>query len=358
LKNLINTTFWNGKRVFLTGHTGFKGSWLTLWLNSLGAKVKGYALEATAPSMFNEAKIFNYIDSSIGDVRDLGKLEKELRDHNPDIIFHLAAQPLVRLSYQAPIETYSTNVMGTLNVLEAARKCPNLAAIVNVTTDKCYENREWEWGYREDEPIGGHDPYSNSKACSELITSCYRKSFFSTSDGPVIASARAGNVIGGGDWSLDRLIPDTLRAFQQSIPVDIRNPKSTRPWQHVLQPLSGYLILAQLLSEQGFKFAEAWNFGPNDSDVKTVEWIMDKMVYYWGGNASWKPDSAPQPHEAYSLKLDISKARARLNWQPVWNLEETLQKIVNWHRSWLHKESMDTYSLAEIKAFMATVESL
>lgn len=358
MKNLINPTFWHGKKVFLTGHTGFKGSWLTLWLNSLGAEIKGYALAPVSPCMFNEAKISKYIDSNIGDIRDLSNLEKTLTAYNPDIIFHLAAQPLVRLSYQTPIETYSTNVMGTLNVLEAARRCTNLKALVNVTSDKCYENREWAWGYRENEPMGGHDPYSNSKACSELITSAYRNSFFNKPDGPAIASARAGNVIGGGDWSSDRLIPDILRAFQQKTPVVIRNPKSTRPWQHVLEPLSGYLLLAQLLSEQGSAFAEGWNFGPNENDVKPVEWILEKMIRHWGENASWIRETEAQPHEASSLKLDISKAKTRLHWQPIWNLEETLEKIIDWQRAWLANESMDTYSLAEIQAFMPSVKSL
>lgn len=358
MKKFINSSFWCGKKVFLTGHTGFKGSWLTLWLNSLGAEVKGYSLDPVAPCMFNEAKVFNYIDSVIGDIRDFDNLAKTLKAYNPDIIFHLAAQPLVRLSYQTPIETYSTNVMGTLHVLEAARQCSNLKAIVNVTSDKCYENQEWLWGYRENEPMGGHDPYSNSKACSELITSAYRKSFFNDPSGPAIASARAGNVIGGGDWSSDRLIPDILRSFQQKTPVVIRNPKSTRPWQHVLEPLSGYLILAQLLYEHGSTFAEGWNFGPNDNDVKPVEWILEKMIYYWGENTFWEHQTEAQPHEASSLKLDISKAKARLHWQPIWNLEETLKKIIDWQRSWLANESMDTYSIAEIKTFMSSIESL
>ncbi|GGY62955.1 CDP-glucose 4,6-dehydratase [Cellvibrio zantedeschiae] len=358
MKNLINVKFWNGKKVFLTGHTGFKGSWLTLWLNALGAEVKGYALAPTDLCMYNEAKVSNYINSNLGDIRDLNTLEKIMRDFDPDIIFHLAAQPLVRLSYQDPLETYSTNIMGTLNVFEAARRCSNLKAIVNVTSDKCYENREWIWGYRENEPMGGHDPYSNSKACSELITSAYRSSFFNDAKGPAIASARAGNVIGGGDWSADRLIPDILRAFEQKIPVIVRNPKSTRPWQHVLEPLSGYLVLAQLLTEYGSTFAEGWNFGPDDKDVKPVEWIVEKMVAHWSDGASWKLDTGVQPHEAQSLKLDISKAKARLNWQPIWSLEETLKKIIDWQQAWLANEPMDTYSLVEIRNFMSSTESI
>lgn len=355
---IVNPTFWKGKKVFLTGHTGFKGSWLSLWLNSLGATVKGYALEPpTTPSLFKEANVNNYIQSTIGDIRDLETLSKSMMDFNPDILIHMAAQPLVRLSYQQPLETYSTNVMGTLHVLEAARRCKNLRAIVNVTTDKCYENKEWEWGYREHEPMGGHDPYSNSKGCAELVTSAYRKSFFTDPDGTLLASARAGNVIGGGDWADDRLIPDILRAFEKENPVIIRNPQATRPWQHVLEPLGGYLVLAQSLVEKGHTFADGWNFGPKDEDVEPVEWILNKMVGYWGKGASWQLTSDAQPHEAKYLKLDISKARMHLGWTPTWRLDATLHKIVDWHRAWLSHEKMDTYSLAEINHYMTDMQS-
>lgn len=353
MKASINPNFWKGKRVFLTGHTGFKGSWMSLWLNSLGAEVKGYSLTPpTEPSLFLQANINRYIDSKVGDIRDLELLSKEMSAFNPDIIFHMAAQPLVRLSYTQPVETYSTNVMGTVNVLESARRCKNLAAIVNITTDKCYENREWEWGYRENEPMGGHDPYSNSKGCAELVTSAYRKSFFNSSASALLGSGRAGNVIGGGDWAADRLIPDILNAFEKQQPVVIRNPKATRPWQHVLEPLSGYLVLAQSLCEKNLHHADGWNFGPRDEDVEPVEWILERMVNFWGEGASWQLDSRDQPHEAKYLKLDISKARVQLGWQPTWRLEETLKKIVAWHQAWLSNEKMDIYSLNEIQSYM------
>ena len=353
MKASIKPDFWKGKRVFLTGHTGFKGSWMSLWLNSLGAEVKGYSLSPpTEPAMFSQANIDRYIDSKVGDIRNLELLSKEMSEFNPDIIFHMAAQPLVRLSYSQPIETYSTNVMGTVNVLESARRCSNLMAIVNITTDKCYENREWEWGYRENEPMGGHDPYSNSKGCAELVTSAYRKSFFNTDTSASLSSGRAGNVIGGGDWAADRLIPDILRAFEKQQPVVIRNPKATRPWQHVLEPLSGYLVLAQSLCEGNRNHADGWNFGPRDEDVEPVEWILEKMVNFWGEGASWQLDSSDQPHEAKYLKLDISKARLQLGWQPTWRLEETLKKIVAWHQAWLSNEKMDIYSLKEIQSYM------
>jgi CDP-glucose 4,6-dehydratase len=359
LNSTIDAAFWKGKRVFLTGHTGFKGGWLSLWLSYLGAEVKGYSLAPpTEPNLFDAIRLGSYIDSELGDIRDSAKISKSMRDFNPDILIHMAAQPLVRLSYVEPIETYSTNVMGTLSVLEAARKCPNLRAIVNITTDKCYENREWEWGYRENEPMGGHDPYSNSKGCAELITSAYRKSFFNNPDGPALASARAGNVIGGGDWAADRLIPDILRAFENETPVIIRNPQATRPWQHVLEPLSGYLILAQALWQKGDKFAEGWNFGPKDEDVEPVAWILDRMVSFWGAGASWQLDRGDHPHEAKYLKLDISKARMHLSWTPTWRLESTLHKIVAWHRAWLANEKMDSYSIDEIKRYMADMNPL
>lgn len=353
MKALIKPDFWKGKRVFLTGHTGFKGSWMSLWLNSLGAEVKGYSLAPpTEPSLFLQANIERYIESKVGDIRDLESLSKEMSAFNPDIIFHMAAQPLVRLSYSQPVETYSTNVMGTVNVLESARRCKNLMAIVNITTDKCYENREWEWGYRESEPMGGHDPYSNSKGCAELVTSAYRKSFFNSSNSALLSSGRAGNVIGGGDWAADRLIPDILKAFEKQQPVVIRNPKATRPWQHVLEPLSGYLVLAQSLCEGNRSHADGWNFGPRDEDVEPVEWILEKMVGFWGDGASWQLDSSDQPHEAKYLKLDISKARSQLGWQPTWRLEKTLKKIIAWHQAWLSNEKMDAYSLKEIQSYM------
>lgn len=352
LNNTVTPEFWNGKRVFLTGHTGFKGSWLAIWLNSMGAIVKGFALAPeSAPALFIEAKVDEILESEIGDIRDLATLSKSMQSFNPDILIHMAAQPLVRLSYKEPVETYSTNVMGTVNVLEAARACPNLKAIVSVTTDKCYENKEWPWGYRENEPMGGHDPYSSSKACAELVTSAYRNSFFNTPDSPALASARAGNVIGGGDWAEDRLIPDILRAFEKREAVVIRNPLSTRPWQHVLEPLSGYLMLAEALFEKGDLYAEAWNIGPKDQDCQPVSWILNKMVNAWGDNATWKLDKDNNPHEAGFLKLDCSKVKSRLKWEPKWNLDFTLDLIVKWHQDWLAGKNTRTLCINEIEAY-------
>ncbi|RZI54526.1 MAG: CDP-glucose 4,6-dehydratase [Pseudomonas sp.] len=356
MKASVSADFWKGKKVFLTGHTGFKGSWLALWLQGMGAHVKGFALAPpTTPSLFDQAQVERGMESQIGDIRDLQTVTESMVAFNPDILIHMAAQPLVRLSYREPVETYATNVMGTVHVLEAARKCPGLRAIVNVTTDKCYENQEWEWGYRENEPMGGHDPYSNSKGCVELVTSAYRNSFFNTEHSAALASARAGNVIGGGDWADDRLIPDILRAVEQGKPVVVRNPKATRPWQHVLEPLSGYLVLAQHLWEHGQSFAQGWNFGPRDEDAQPVEWILDHMVQAWGAGASWQLDSDPQPHEARYLKLDISKARAHLKWEPTWGLETTLTRIVNWHRAWMESADMHVRCVEEINSYMAAM---
>lgn len=352
---MVSPRFWQGKRVFVTGHTGFKGSWLALWLQQMGAVVKGYALTPpTQPSLFEVANVSNGMDSEIGDIRNLDQLKASMLAFNPDILIHMAAQPLVRLSYREPLETYDINVMGTAKVLEASRSCPNVKAIVSVTTDKCYENKEWVWGYREDEPMGGYDPYSSSKGCAELVTSAYRRSFLAES-GVGLASARAGNVIGGGDWAEDRLIPDILRAFEKGQPVIIRNPASTRPWQHVLEPLSGYLVLAQALYDQPTAYAEGWNFGPFDEDAKPVSWILDQMVSKWQG-ARWQLDAAAHPHEAGYLKLDISKAKARLHWQPTWRLGHTLDLIVDWHQAWLAGADMQQRCLAEITQYMKDME--
>lgn len=353
---MIDIEFWKNKRVFLTGHTGFKGSWLSLWLNSLGASVKGYSLEPpTTPSLFVEARVAEKIDSETGDIRDLEKLQKSMTEFNPDILIHMAAQPLVRLSYDLPIETYEVNVIGTAKVLEVARNCSNIKSIVSVTTDKCYENKEWEWGYRENEPMGGHDPYSSSKGCAELVTSAYRRSFMQDR-GIGLATARAGNVIGGGDWADDRLIPDILRAFEKKQPVIVRNPKATRPWQHVLEPLSGYLILAQKLFDAPQQYAEGWNFGPNDNDVKPVDWILGSMVEKWEGS-NWRLDQNSHPHEAGFLKLDISKAKSKLNWFPVWHLDHTLEKIISWQQAWLSKADIQVTCLAEIDEYMRDMKN-
>lgn len=352
IKGNVNPSFWKGKKVFLTGHTGFKGSWLSLWLQDMGAVVKGYALlPNTKPSLFTEAKVDQNMDSEIGDITDLNHITESMKAFDPEVLIHMAAQPLVRLSYQNPVLTYATNVMGTVNVLEAARKCSSLKAIVSVTTDKCYENKEWAWGYRENESMGGHDPYSSSKGCSELVISAYRNSFFSNNNSPFVASARAGNVIGGGDWSNDRLIPDILKAFEKNEPVIVRNPLATRPWQHVLEPLSGYLVLAQHLYEYGSDFAEGWNFGPKDEDCKPVSWILEKMVSHWGKGASWLLDKNTNPHEAGYLKLDCSKAAIHLNWFPKWSLNYTLESIINWHQVYITGKNIKEQCLLEINKY-------
>ena len=349
IKGKVNPTFWNGKKVFVTGHTGFKGSWLSLWLLKMGAIVKGFALEPnTNPSLFIAAKLSSDMESEIFNILDLKQLTKSMLNFNPDVLIHMAAQPLVRHSYNDPVETYTTNVIGTVNVLEAARKCKNLKSIISVTSDKCYENKEWSWGYRENEPMGGYDPYSSSKGCAELVTSAYRNSFFISNDTPNLASARAGNVIGGGDWAEDRLIPDILRSFENNIPVVIRNPMATRPWQHVLEPLAGYMILAEHLFDIGSDYSEGWNFGPNDNDCKSVNWILNKMVEKWGNGVSWIHDKNNNPHEAGYLKLDCSKAASKLNWHPKWDLEFTLHSIINWHQNYLSGKNIQEECLKEI----------
>ncbi|MEN9369977.1 MAG: CDP-glucose 4,6-dehydratase [Bacteroidota bacterium] len=352
LKGNVSPSFWKGKRVFVTGHTGFKGSWLSLWLQDMGAIVKGYALEPnTNPNLFTQAEVAQNMESEIGDITDLKHITESMIAFNPEVLIHMAAQPLVRLSYQEPVLTYATNVMGTVNVLEAARQCSNLKAIVSVTTDKCYENKEWAWGYRENEAMGGHDPYSSSKGCAELVTAAYRKSFFNGKNSAYLASARAGNVIGGGDWADDRLIPDIIKAFEKNEPVIVRNPMATRPWQHVLEPLSGYLLLAQHLYEDGSDFAEGWNFGPKDEDCKPVSWILDNMVAKWGKGASWELDKNNNPHEAGYLKLDCSKAATQLNWHPKWNLEDTLESIINWHQNYIAQINIQEQCLLEIAKY-------
>lgn len=348
----MNPAFWRGKRVFLTGHTGFKGSWLALWLHSMGAAVKGYALAPpTSPALFQVAQIGADIESEIADIRDLATLAVSMSAFKPEVLIHMAAQPLVRLSYREPVETYATNVMGTVHVLEAARQCPHLRAIVNVTTDKCYENHEWPWGYREHEALGGNDPYSSSKGCSELVSAAYRLSFFCAPHAAALATARSGNVVGGGDWAAERLVPDILRAFERQQAVVLRNPNATRPWQHVLEPLSGYLTLAEHLCAEGHACAESWNFGPRDDDAQPVQWIVERMASAWGHGAQWQPDAGTHPHEAQCLKLDISKAKARLGWQPRWPLALALQKTVEWHQAYLGGADMRAYTLQQIQAY-------
>lgn len=354
----MNLEFWRGKRVFITGHTGFKGSWLSLWLQQLGAQVTGYALSppTTSMNLFERADVSRDMSSVVGDVRDAASLMRALEQSQAEIVFHLAAQPLVRDSYADPVLTYSTNVMGTVNLLEAVRCSKSVMSVVNVTTDKCYENKEWVWGYREDEPLGGHDPYSSSKACSEIVTSSYRSSFFAeraTKGRAVnVGSARAGNVIGGGDWSKDRLIPDALAAFAANKPVEIRFPHAIRPWQHVLEPLSGYLMLGQALySDGGDQFAQAWNFGPRDDDAQSVQWIVENMAKMWSAQASWVKNNAPQPHEANYLKLDISKATQYLKWKPRMHLLQALEMTISWSKACNQGEDAKTLCISQIQQF-------
>jgi CDP-glucose 4,6-dehydratase len=336
---VMDQEFWRNKRVLVTGHTGFKGSWLVLWLQSLGAHVSGYSVDVpTNPSLFEAAHVENGMRSHLGDVRDLDSLCRIMEDEKPEVVFHLAAQPLVRYSYKNPVETYGTNVMGTVHVLESVRLAKSVRAVIVVTSDKSYENREWVWGYRESDPMGGVDPYSSSKGCAELVTAAYRRSFFDASHAVNreigIASVRAGNVIGGGDWAEDRLIPDSIRAFQAGHPVVIRNPLAIRPWQHVLEPLSGYLALAQNLYQDPARWSESWNFGPHDQDARPVEWLVSRICDLWGNGAAWELDGQAHPHEAHYLKLDISKAMLQLGWKPRWSLDQALQYTVAWYRAW------------------------
>jgi CDP-glucose 4,6-dehydratase len=352
--NKVSAGFWRGKKVLVTGHTGFKGSWLCHWLKQMGAETVGLALApSTKPSLFVEARVENGMTSFIGDIRDFSFVLDVFQKSAPEIVIHMAAQPLVRYSYKNPVETYSTNVMGTVHILEAVRQCSSVKAVVNVTTDKCYENREWWWGYREDEPMGGHDPYSSSKGCAELVTNAYRKSYFQEF-GISLASARAGNVIGGGDWSEDRLIPDIMRSFEKNEAIVVRNPDAIRPWQHVLEPLSGYLVLAEHLYRHGRQFAEGWNFGPNDDDAKPVRWIVEYLAGQWGKGKGWLIDDAGHPHEAKYLKLDISKARNCLGWSPEWDLPTALAKTLEWQQAWWEKGDIEAIMSAQILEYLKT----
>jgi CDP-glucose 4,6-dehydratase len=357
----MNTLFWRGKRVFLTGHTGFKGSWLSLWLQNLGAELTGYALKApTNPSLFEEARVADGMTTIEGDVRDLDFLSNSIKNARSEIVIHMAAQPLVRRSYIDPVETYSTNVMGTVNLLEAVRRSTTVRAVVNVTTDKCYQNNEWFWGYRENDPMGGFDPYSSSKGCAELVSTAYRNSYFNTSPKGkhhvLLATARAGNVIGGGDWSTDRLMPDILAAFASSRPVQIRSPQAIRPWQHVLEPLRGYMLLAEQIYSGKTHFAGAWNFGPNDEDTKCVEWIVERMAKLWGSGAKWTADTDQHPNEAGNLKLDSSKARILLNWQPILRIPEALEFIVEWSLARRAGSDVRELTLGQICNYQALCE--
>ncbi len=349
----LRPDFWQGRRVLLTGHTGFKGGWMALWLQSMGAHVHGIALApSTTPSLFEIAHVREGMDHSLADIRDFAAIRAVFSEFQPEIVFHLAAQPLVRQSYRQPVETFATNVMGTAHVLEAAREAGSVRVIVNVTTDKCYENREWPWGYRENEPMGGHDPYSSSKACAELVSSAYRRSFLEA-DGIALATARAGNVIGGGDWAAERLVPDILRALENAEPVQIRNPHAIRPWQHVLEPLSGYLLLAERLHAHGQVNAEAWNFGPRDEDARPVKWVVENLCAAWGDEAAWSLQAGDHQHEASFLKLDISKARQRLQWAPRLTLNAALARTAEWHRAWRDGHDMRAVCLRQISDYLS-----
>ncbi len=355
----MNSTFWHGKRVLVTGHTGFKGSWLSLWLSQLGAHVSGYSLAPpTSPSNFVVSRVEEKLYASVeADVRDLNTLTNWVAMQQPEIVFHMAAQPLVRYSYQYPVETFQTNVMGTVNVLEAIRQKPSAKAVVVITSDKCYENREWVWGYRENEPMGGHDPYSNSKGCTELVTASYRSSYFPTGEyakhGVGLATVRAGNVIGGGDWSPDRLVPDLLNANAEGREVLIRNPAAIRPWQFVLEPLGGYLALAKHLYEDGANYAEAWNFGPREDDALPVETLIERLSTRLDGGIRYRVNLESTLHEAMLLKLDCSKAAARLSWRPRTSINDSLQLIADWQNNLLSGSDMQVVSLAQIDAFQS-----
>lgn len=345
----MDVTFWRGKRVLVTGHTGFKGSWLVLWLHKLGAQVTGFALPPeSSPNLYEAADAGREIDSVMGDIRDLGSVRAVFDRYRPEIVFHLAAQSLVPESYARPVDTFTTNVIGTVNVLEAVRS-GDVRAVVNVTSDKCYENREWHWPYRENEPLGGRDPYSSSKACAELVTAAYRMSFLESA-GVTVASARAGNVIGGGDWAKDRLVPDLIRAIGKGEPLRVRNPDAVRPWQHVLEPLSGYLQLAERLG-QDRRLSGSWNFGPAADDARSVQWIVDRLTALWGQGAAWEIDKRSHPHEAFQLTVDSSKARAVLCWKPRWALDRALESIVEWHKAHLAGADMRAMTLAQIGAY-------
>lgn len=355
----IESNFWQGKTVFITGHTGFKGAWLSLWLQKLGAKVVGFALQPpTVPNLYESAGVGRDMISIYGDVRDEAQVFEALAQHRPDIIFHLAAQSLVRKSYLDPLETLSTNIMGTANVLNAVKRMGDNVTpkvLVNITTDKCYENKEWLWGYRETDTLGGYDPYSCSKACSELVTAAFRNSFFANK-GIAIATARAGNVIGGGDWAEDRIVPDSIRALNRAEPIVVRNPHAIRPWQHVLEPLGGYLLLARKLWEHGSKLAEGWNFGPREEDATTVSAMTGMLCELWGNGASWQAAGSAGVHEAQFLKLDCSKARHRLAWQQRWTLRDTMKKTVEWYKAYYREEDMYQVTLTQIQEYEQILE--
>lgn len=349
----IDKNFWKNRKVFLTGHTGFKGGWLSLWLHDLGAQITGFALEAETLSMYNAVGLSSVFKKSIvGDIRDMLALEQAMKECEPEIVIHMAAQPLVQKSYVDPLGTYATNVMGTVHVLEAVRKTSSVKTILNITTDKCYENNEWIWAYRENEPMGGSDPYSSSKGCAELVSSAYRCSFFDDK-GVALATARAGNVIGGGDWAQNRIVPDAMRSFASGEILMVRNPASIRPWQHVLEPIAGYIMLCQQLTLEPRSFTGAWNFGPENGNAQPVSVLADIISDAWGEKAAWATDDSVHPHEAHFLKLDSSKANHYLQWKPVWQLDRTLCETVAWYKAWNNKEDMREYSLIQIRNYQS-----
>lgn len=357
LENMvISDSFWAGKKILITGHTGFKGGWISLWLNMLGADVAGYSLEPpTEPSLYENLNLNGVLSLDIlGDITDLKKLNSALVDFRPEIIIHMAAQSLVKKSYEAPILTYNTNVMGTVCVLEAAKKVSSVKTILNITTDKCYENKEWIWPYRENEALGGYDPYSSSKACSEIISSAYRDSFL-RDIGIGLATARSGNVIGGGDWAANRIVPDTMRAFMNGEALTVRNPDAVRPWQHVLEPIYGYILLCQKLYQEPDKYADSWNFGPDNSEDKPVSQLADFMVKEWGAGATWELDQNAHPHEAQQLRLDSSKAKKYLNWSQTWSIEKALKETVRWYKAWFNNENVRNVSLMQIEKYISEV---
>jgi CDP-glucose 4,6-dehydratase len=354
---LVSADAWRGRNVLVTGHTGFKGGWLSLWLHKLGADVTGFALPApTNPSFFEQTRLSELVRHVEGDVRDLDAVKAVIAETRPEMVFHLAAQPLVRYSYEAPVETFATNVMGTVHLLEACRGVDSIQGVVCVTSDKCYENREWLWPYREADPMGGHDPYSSSKGAAELVISAYRRSFFET--GARVASVRAGNVIGGGDWATDRLVPDIIRALLAGKSPQIRNPASIRPWQHVLEALSGYLMIGERLLGGHAASACAWNFGPSDDDTQPVSWIVEQMLAAWPERIGWQYPDGVQPHEAVLLKLDSSKARSELGWRPRFRLKDALEKIIEWHCAVEAGEDARAVSLGQLNAYELSGETV
>jgi CDP-glucose 4,6-dehydratase len=354
---VITSSFWLGRRVFVTGHTGFKGAWLALMLSRLNARATGFALAPpTRPALFDLARVDRHVDDLRGDVRDLDALVAAMRAAAPEIVVHMAAQPLVRRSYADPVETYATNVMGTVNLLEAARRTDSVRMVLVVTTDKCYENRDWVWGYRETDALGGHDPYSNSKACAELATAAYRDSFFAAPGHVRIVSARAGNVIGGGDFATDRIVPDALRAFMAGRPLEVRNPGAVRPWQHVLEPLAGYLLLIEqaMTAAPGRAscFDGGFNFGPGPESERSVEDLLTHFIAEWGNEARWTRDGASHPHEARLLRLDTAKAREMLQWAPLLSFVETTRWTAQWYRAFVERNDIEATTFGQIDAYL------